>query len=203
MSEPSWKKCDDGYEAEYHGYRVWVGELPSGWAWQADGGGPTSMNGSHCGTRESAETACLRNVLYTVSLDATALRAAIDRLGAVAERLEAAVAALPARSTARSTARGIDWDAQPLGVEPDPVIAERLGVSRQSVYMARRARGIPAVNGPSAPRAGIDWDAQPLGVEPDPVIAERLGVHESSVGEARRRRGIPAYRARKKKTVPA
>lgn len=41
--------------------------------------------------------------------------------------------------------KGIDWDAQPLGKEPDSVIAARLGVARASVGRARHARGIQPV----------------------------------------------------------
>ena len=39
---------------------------------------------------------------------------------------------------------GIDWDAEPrLGVRPDAELARELGVSTNSVFCARRNRGIP------------------------------------------------------------
>jgi hypothetical protein len=54
--------------------------------------------------------------------------------------------------------KGIDWDAQPLGREPDYRIAKRLGVAPGSVSSARKARGIaagfgtgPAVGGRESP----------------------------------------------------
>lgn len=40
--------------------------------------------------------------------------------------------------------KGIAWDEQPLGLEPDARIAARLEVSPNTVLQARRARGIPA-----------------------------------------------------------
>jgi hypothetical protein len=40
--------------------------------------------------------------------------------------------------------KGIDWDAQPLGVEADAVIAARLGCAPNSVGRARRIRGMRA-----------------------------------------------------------
>lgn len=40
--------------------------------------------------------------------------------------------------------KGIDWDAQPLGLEPDARIAARLEVAPNTVLQARRVRGIPA-----------------------------------------------------------
>lgn len=40
--------------------------------------------------------------------------------------------------------KGIDWDAQPLGKEPDARIAGRLKVAPNTVLQARRVRGIPA-----------------------------------------------------------
>jgi hypothetical protein len=39
--------------------------------------------------------------------------------------------------------RGIDWDSQPLGLEPESVIAERLGVTKSVVHRHRRQRGLP------------------------------------------------------------
>ena len=37
-----------------------------------------------------------------------------------------------------------DWDDEPLGVEPDIEIADRLGVSRQAVALQRLKRGLKA-----------------------------------------------------------
>lgn len=47
--------------------------------------------------------------------------------------------------------KGIDWDSQPLGREPDSRIAKRLGVAPGSVSSARKARGIAAGFGPGRP----------------------------------------------------
>jgi hypothetical protein len=41
-------------------------------------------------------------------------------------------------------ARGIDWDAQPLGAMPDKTLARALAVHHKTVAEARRARGIKA-----------------------------------------------------------
>jgi len=81
--------------------------------------------------------------------------------------------------------RGVDWDKQPLGEVPDRELSERLGVSVQSVHLARKVRGVdPCVR-------TIDWDKQPLGDGPDAILAEKLGVSVSAVCKARLRRGIP------------
>lgn len=40
--------------------------------------------------------------------------------------------------------KGIDWDAQPLGKMPDTELAEKIGCSAASVYMARTKRDIPS-----------------------------------------------------------
>jgi len=77
----------------------------------------------------------------------------------------------------------IDWDAQPLGIERDAVIARRLGVARQTVFTARTARGIPPPT--------IDWDEQPFETKSDAQIAERTGMKVKAVSSARQRRGIP------------
>jgi len=81
---------------------------------------------------------------------------------------------------------GIDWDAEPLGVESDTDIARRLGCCRSAVSAARARRGIPRATRPH------DWDAEPLGVESDAEIARRTGMSEPAVARARRLRGIPA-----------
>lgn len=44
--------------------------------------------------------------------------------------------------------REIDWAEQPLGLTTDRVVAERLGVTPQAVYGARKVRGIPAYKKP-------------------------------------------------------
>src|SRR3990167_4450763 len=92
------------------------------------------------------------------------------------------------------TAKGIDWDAQPLGQVSDAEVARRLGVYPPVVGGARRRRGIPAYRGPTdrSPR-GIDWDAQPLGKMTDGDLAARLGVHPSTPTNQRKKRGIPPY----------
>ena len=83
----------------------------------------------------------------------------------------------------------IDWDSQPLGDVTDAELAEELGVAVQSVFRARKKRGIPATR-ERRNRLDIDWDAQPLGKESDVVIANRLGVDPTTVSKARKKKGI-------------
>ena len=90
--------------------------------------------------------------------------------------------------------RRTDWNkVAGLGMVPDRIIAERLGVSRSSVAHARRYRGIP----PGIPRSrvNIDWDREErLGMVPDRVIASALGVSVGTVLRARKSKGIPHWR---------
>ena len=75
-------------------------------------------------------------------------------LGLVADRVLASIVhAAPETVAAARRERGlapsrprpnIDWASQPLGLEPDQTIADRLGISRQAVTKARRLRSIPA-----------------------------------------------------------
>lgn len=70
--------------------------------------------------------------------------------------------------------RGIVWDDQPLGREPDRAIARRLGVNRTTVARARRARGVRA------------FGAEPNGTPVDlpPVAAPQLEEWIAGTGEA-------------------
>jgi hypothetical protein len=90
------------------------------------------------------------------------------------------------------TARGINWDAQPLGRMTDGALAKRLGVARATVYGARTFRGIkPAV----APPAHRFWGKRRLGRVPDRVIAKQYGVTVQTVARARWRRGIASWKS--------
>ena len=51
----------------------------------------------------------------------------------------------------RGPSRGIDWDAQPLGVVPDRELARTLDVNTSSVRSARIRRGIPRAVRPGFP----------------------------------------------------
>jgi predicted DNA-binding protein YlxM (UPF0122 family) len=90
-----------------------------------------------------------------------------------------------------ATGKAIDWNTQPLGIVPDRELATRLGVTRQAVHNARKARGIAR-----APRRyeQIDWEKEPLGQMPDGILAERLDVHVKHVADARHRLKIPPFR---------
>lgn len=91
--------------------------------------------------------------------------------------------------------RGINWDAQPLGIMDDRDLAKRLKVPVTIVQRERQQRSLgPADGGNLRGAKGIDWDAQPLGKVPDHVIADRIGVTSSAVGYAREIYGIPLYR---------
>lgn len=46
-----------------------------------------------------------------------------------------------------SAPRGVDWDAEPLGFEPDCVLAFKHDVTTSAVRLARRVRGIPECDG--------------------------------------------------------
>lgn len=90
--------------------------------------------------------------------------------------------------------KGIDWDSQPLGREPDVEIARRLGVCKALVGRCRKSRGIARFsrkegNGTSW---SINWDSQPLGKIKDVELAQKLGVCPTTVLAARRVRSIPS-----------
>lgn len=90
----------------------------------------------------------------------------------------------------------IDWDAQPLGVEHDKVIASRLGVTPQAVYYARRQRGIhpSADTRPIRPACDVSGFVSELGQDHDRVVAESHGLTAQQVARARRKHGIPGAR---------
>lgn len=92
----------------------------------------------------------------------------------------------------------IDWDAETrLGKMGDAELAKVLGVTPNSVRMARVARGIAYEPDRTGNRQGpksIDWDNEPrLGKMTDKALAEILGVNPSAVHQARAKRGIPAH----------
>jgi hypothetical protein len=76
---------------------------------------------------------------------------------------------------------------------PDRVVAERVGVSHDTVVDERRRRGIP----PAVPRRPrIEWTEEMmalLGTATDREVAEELDVNVHSVSRKRRILGIPAY----------
>lgn len=90
--------------------------------------------------------------------------------------------------------RRINWDAEPLGVEGDKAIADRLGVTPQAVYYARRTRGIASPAPPQRPPLDASRIADELGTESDRIIAERHNLSRQQVSHARRKRGIPGAR---------
>jgi len=57
----------------------------------------------------------------------------------------------------------INWDAQPLGAEPDGRIAARLGVTTSAARAARARRGIP-------PAPATTWREPPSRAKPAPVV---------------------------------
>lgn len=91
-------------------------------------------------------------------------------------------APLSARRPPTRKGTGIDWNNEPLGIEPDWEIAQLLGVAPSTVRRERRRRGLSPDQ---------FWDAQPLGIETDYAIAKRLGVSIAAVFQARKSRGIP------------
>ena len=80
-----------------------------------------------------------------------------------------------------AAAKNINWDEEPLGLQPDPVIAERLGVNVSSVYLARKKRNIKKYD---------KYDFVDLGVDTDTFIAKKLGITIAAVGIARKFRNI-------------
>ena len=89
----------------------------------------------------------------------------------------------------RGACAAINWDDQPLGLKPDTQIAKTLGVSAETVRLARRARNIAPARPPV-----INWANQPLGKVPDQELASKLGTSLTAVCSARRARGIPSVR---------
>ena len=108
-----------------------------------------------------------------------------------------------------SAPKKIDWSAQPLGREPDTVIARKLGMCVSSVRRARWSREIPAappvsntsssllkdeISKPET-RSRSPWDLEPeLGVVPDRELAGKHGVSADAIRAARFRRKIPSVR---------
>ena len=80
-----------------------------------------------------------------------------------------------------------------LGVLPDPVIAERLGVSKQRVHQKRISLGIPAVRTTHA-AVWTEKRLTQLGTQPDDALAESWGFGGSTVRRKRWALGIPAFR---------
>ena len=81
-----------------------------------------------------------------------------------------------------------------LGVDIDKVVAERHGVDRKTVCLARKAAGIP----PAGDSGGAELRdiilAQPdLGAIPDGHLAKRIGVSPSWLRAVRADAGIPAW----------
>jgi hypothetical protein len=90
--------------------------------------------------------------------------------------------------------KGIDWDKESLGKEPDTVIAKRLFVNSTTVRKARMSRGIGAcLKSKHKSHKGIDWDNQPLGEVSDMDLSRTLGVTQSTVRQARIRRGLSVF----------
>jgi len=82
--------------------------------------------------------------------------------------------------------KGIDWGSQPLGLEPDAVIAARIGVDRRTVCRARHRLGIP-------PMRAVDWPSLPLGQVSDAIVARMAGCSRSKVQRRRDERGIEPW----------
>jgi hypothetical protein len=104
----------------------------------------------------------------------------------------------PVRLRRTVGARRFDWTeelAELLGALPDPAVAAKAGIDRQTVADERRRRGIP----PARPRRpNIEWTDEMLallGADSDAAVARELGVHVASVARKRRELGIPAFHA--------
>lgn len=91
-----------------------------------------------------------------------------------------------------------------LGIDPDAVIADAMGITRKAVSYRRRVLGIPASfnrerNTPPPPMAGHNRITLPdatiarLGTEPDYVLGNELGVAKTVIARERRARGIAPY----------
>lgn len=88
----------------------------------------------------------------------------------------------------------IDWTKiDGLGVDPDLVIAKRLGLSESAVGQARRRLGRPA---PAMWRLTqrVDDIAHLFGTMPDRTVAALTGRSVGAIYEARVHRGIPPWR---------
>jgi len=80
-----------------------------------------------------------------------------------------------------------------LGQQPDPQMAERLGIHRNVVQQKRQEMGIPPFHQPHR----LQWTAEMLellGKVPDKVFAKRFGVGLTTIYRKRLRRGIPPSR---------
>ncbi len=80
-----------------------------------------------------------------------------------------------------------------LGQQPDPQVAERLGIHRNVVQQKRQEMGIPPFHTPHR----WQWTAEMLellGKVPDKVFAKRFGIGLTAVYRKRLRLGIPPSR---------
>ncbi len=112
-------------------------------------------------------------------------------------------------------AKGINWDAQPLGEVTDKQLAKKLGVTQPAVWYARTCRGIrpfrvggeierlqtrkerAAEHMAAIPVLRRRWTKEQLamlGKCPDAQVGIEVGVSTSSVFQKRKSLGIPAYR---------
>lgn len=88
----------------------------------------------------------------------------------------------------------INWDEQPLGEDPDIVLAQKLGVNRGLVCAARLDRGIPH----SGAVTRESYENAKIGLVPDWQVAARLSIEECQVKHYRTRHNIPSVRAKTK-----
>jgi DNA-binding CsgD family transcriptional regulator len=84
----------------------------------------------------------------------------------------------------KSGHRIINWDSAGLGTATDQAIADRLGVSESTVFLARQRRGIPMF------RKVINWDNVKFDKH-DSELAAELGCSKITVAHARKKRKIP------------
>ncbi len=86
----------------------------------------------------------------------------------------------------------IIWDKiEKLGKIPDVELANKLNVSPQAIFQARKRRNISALN--PAKKYDIDWDSVPLGKMIDKHIADIWGCSGSYVCQKRKKKNIPAF----------
>lgn len=99
-----------------------------------------------------------------------------------------------AAAASKHRPKGIEWDAQPLGLEPDHAIARKLGVATSVVWGARARRGIePAPVGRARSanaeqRAWIQWRAHDAAARGIKMSASQLAL------EYERRYGVEVSR---------
>ena len=147
-------------------------------------------------TRELGERAGLSKETVEAMVAAASARAVVDaKIARVTDQQGIGSASESASESEK--VNGVDWDVQPLGIESDSMIADRVGVSRSRVGDERNERGIAPFNAAAINTAlepQTDHDGRPVEFFREFVDVER--IVEWASGNDRRVELDAQYQAR-------